>query len=87
MPGNKIKSLESEQLSRNIILGLIRPKVSISKGFGLFQQLHYNLTLHFTLTDSSDLISFSGTSRPRALGDMETSLYRGILGEGFLSIA
>ena len=29
-------------------LGLIRPKVSISKGFGLFQQLRYNLSLHFT---------------------------------------
>ena len=25
-----------------------RPKVSISKGFGLFQQLRYNLSLHFT---------------------------------------
>ena len=24
------------------------PKVSISKGFGLFQQLCYNLSLHFT---------------------------------------
>ena len=24
------------------------PKVSISKGFGLFQQLRYNLSLHFT---------------------------------------
>ena len=36
-----------------------RRKVSISKGFGLFQ--HYNLSLHFTLTDASDI---------------ETSLYR-----------
>ena len=27
---------------------LIRPKVSISKGFGPFQQLNYNLSLHFT---------------------------------------
>ena len=44
-----------------------RPKVSISKGFGLFEQLHYNLSLHFTLTDSSDLIPFPGTSRLRAL--------------------
>ena len=25
-----------------------RPKVSISKEFGLFQQLRYNLSLHFT---------------------------------------
>ena len=24
------------------------PKVSISKGFGLFQQLYYNLSLYFT---------------------------------------
>ena len=32
----------------NIVLALIRPKVSASKGFGLFQQLHYNLSLHFT---------------------------------------
>ena len=35
-------------LSLNIVLGLVRPKVSISKGFGLFQQLRYNLSLHFT---------------------------------------
>ena len=54
-------------LSLNIVVGLIRPKVSISKGSGHFQQLHDNLSLHFTLTDSSDLISFPGTSRPRAL--------------------
>ena len=32
----------------NIVLGLIRPMVSISKGFELFQQLRYNLSLHFT---------------------------------------
>ena len=25
-----------------------RPKIAISKGFGLFQQLRYNLSLHFT---------------------------------------
>ena len=45
-----------------------RPKASISKGFALFQQLHYNLSLHFTLTDSSDLISLLGTLRPLRYG-------------------
>ena len=44
MPGNEIKSLELEcyKVKPKIVLGIIRPKVSISiKGFGLFRQLHF----------------------------------------------
>ena len=40
---------------RNAKLGLrqyLRLTVSISNGFGLFQQLNCNLSLHFTLTDT-----------------------------------
>ena len=67
VPGNEIKSLHGIGMLTVKPKYCFRPKVSISKGFGLFQQLHYNLSLHFTLTDSSYLISFPGTSRPRAL--------------------
>ena len=36
---------------------------SISKGFGLFQQLHYNLSLHFTLGLQSASYTDWNTSR------------------------
>ena len=58
-------------------LGLIRPKVSISKGFGLFQQLRYNLSLRFTLTVvrrlkktvSADPLSSRGINKLHLEGD------------------
>ena len=56
--------------THKIVLGLIRPKVSISKGFGLFQQLRYNLSLHFTPGMQSAVCSLRFT-----LTDTKLSLF------------